>query len=108
MAESLQGGSADTFHQHGRKIIAAIGVRPGIARRVIERALAADNFENVRVGILARATRPAGDVLDFAPIAEAAGVVKELPHGDGAFIRRDFGEIFADVAVEIYLPVFHQ
>ena len=52
------------------------------------------------VRVCPRGARPAGDGLDFAPVAQAAGVVEQLADGDGLFVGGDFGEVFANVVVE--------
>ena len=61
------------------EVVAGIAVRPSRPWREVERALAADDLEDVRVRVHARGTRPAGNRLDAAPVAQPARVIEHVP-----------------------------
>jgi hypothetical protein len=95
----------DTRDENRGQVVAGVAVRPVRARCEIQRPLAADDVEHVRVCVGTGRSRPAGDALDAAPVAQAAGVVQQVANCERDSVVGHFGDVLADGIVQRELAV---
>ncbi len=91
--------AADTLDDERHQEVAGVRVREGVARNVVEAALARDDGERILArGALGERAAAEQQQLDVAP--EAAGMVHELAKRHGVGVGRQLGHVAAHAVVE--------
>ncbi len=88
-----------------REVVAGVAVGVSRAGEKVELALAADDVEDVGVGVRASPARPAGDGRHVSPVAESARVVQHVPDGQRSAVIWQLRDVLARLIVERELPV---